>query len=59
MLAMVCLAWLYPFACILIYGSHTVGEPRLPILFGEIALFVGLAVYGIGCAVSGAKKEIL
>lgn len=46
-LVAVCAAWWYPFYCILVYGTHTVTEPSLPILLAEIGLFVGLIGFGI------------
>jgi len=41
-----CLAWLVPFADILVYGTHTVQEPNSFILFGELILFLLLITLG-------------
>ena len=40
LLLIVCLAWLIPFISILRYGTHTVAEPNLFVLYGEVGLFV-------------------
>jgi len=47
LLIAVCLAWLVPFSCILLYGTHVVREPSRLMLFCELCLFVGLVVFGV------------
>ena len=41
------LAWLYPFCCILSYGTHTVNEPVRWILISEVVLFFTCFSFGV------------
>lgn len=48
--------WLYPFFCILKYGSHWIQEPNMVVLLGEITLFVAVLIFGISNIVFMGKK---
>jgi len=54
LLIAVSITWLVPFICILRWGTHTVHEPRLPVLLLEIALIIAIIILG---AYNLAKKE--
>ena len=47
LLIAVSVTWLVPFICILKYGTHTVQEPNIFILVGEIIMFGGFVLFGI------------
>ena len=49
MMIAIALAWLVPFACILLCGTYTVQEPNKVILTLEILLFLAIVAYGIHC----------
>lgn len=54
-------AWLVPFTCILLYGTHTVQEPSKVILGIEVFFFLAIVTYGIHCLlflVSSWRKQL-
>jgi len=56
LLIAVCLAWLFPFSCILIYGTHVVQEPNPFILYGELLLFISFMGFAISNIILLLKK---
>ena len=53
------MALLVPLTCILLYGTHTIHEPILPILILEVVVVFSFIAYSLYCIVkiSEIKKE--